>query len=247
MIRDYIKGAIESKKTDAKKPVGIGEFTAYVSIDESTEYEADIPTETLEDRTSATTDIIIKPLTVKISGEVGDIVVNPDPVTSLQNRVNSELGKVSTYLPAKTQSQISKAASLANDAQDAIRRIDEAIAVGKSAANFFGNKKKTDPPGKQFIDEMERLFYGKQLVQVSVPYKTHSLMAISSMSIQRDNQRGAIAFSIQFKQIVTSQTALADIQKYFKKPAPAAQGKTAPTIDKGPQQPKSFLDFVTGG
>lgn len=237
MIRDYIKGAIESKKGDDKKEVvGIGEFTAYVSIDESTSYTADIPEEVLEDGSMAQTDIIIRPISIKITGEVGDVVLKPDPITLLQNRINSELGRVTTYLPDRTQAQLSRMASLANDAQDRIRQIDQAIVDGRTAAAFFGVKGDTsDPPGKQFIDAMEALYFGKQTVSVATKHKVRKSMAIANMTVAHNNTDGGTQFSIDFKQVLTVEVKRVDIAEFFPNPAPQAQGKTGDTGEKGAQ------------
>lgn len=252
MIRDYINGVVKSLSGDDKlQRVGIGDFIAYVAVDESVSYVADIPEEVVEDGSTAATDIIIKPITIKISGRVGDVIREPDPITQLQNRINSELGKVSTYLPARSSAQISRMQAMANTTQDRLRKIDQAIDDGKSAASFFGLGNSSKPLGEQFIDAMEAYYYGKQIITVSVPYKQKKSMAISSMSISRNNEDAGISFSIDFKEVRTADIKLVDVTAYFKRPAPAAQGKTQPTADKGAQEPKaspkSILSFLTGG
>jgi len=248
MIQEFIAGYAESLAGKSKQRVGIGGFTTYATVADSTKYKAKAPIYPLEDGSFANDHIVNEPISISITGEVSDIIVNPSTFTELQKTVSAQVGNVTQYLPSRTQTQISRVNALVNDAQDKIKQIDKAIADGKQASSFFGNNATTSKTYReQFIDFIEAIYYGKQLISVSVPYRTHANMAITDLTIERNNQDEVIRFSMTLQKVRIAELVYTDIQLLKKKPAPAVKDQLSNKSDKGVQAPtkeKSIAAFI---
>lgn len=247
MIQEYIDGYIESITGKAKSKVGIGGFTTFATVADSTKYKAKAPIYPLEDGSIANDHIINEPISISITGEVSDVMLEPSALTELQKRLTAEIGNVTQYLPFKTESQLQKINEIANDAQDKIKKIDKAIADGKQAMSFFGNKSsQNDTNRENFINFIEAVYYGKILISVSVPYRVHDNMAIVDLTIERNNQDEVTRFSMTLQKVRIAEIIYTDLQELKKKPAPAVKDQVGNKTDKGAQAPtkeKSLLSF----
>lgn len=90
---------------------------------------------------------------------------------------------------------------------------------------------------EQFLDFIEAIYYGKQLITVEVGYRTHENMALSGLTISTDNQTLETKFEASFTKVNFSQLTTAPIEQYFKSPSAAAKSKTAGVANKGAQTP----------
>jgi len=216
--------------------VGIGGFTLMARVRESFSLNSQAPTTYLEDGTYAHDQIINEPLQLSIEGEVSDIFARKNPKIELQRRVSSQIGVITKYLPLRTQSQISKINAIINDTANAARAINTAIDEGRNAYDFFGNKD-TASKGlrEQFIDFVESIHYGKQLINIDMPFRTHEQMHLSSIVIDRDNVGSAIKFSITATKIRFNETEVKALTDFFPAASKGIGGQEQIEKDKGVQ------------
>lgn len=241
--------ALESASTEQ---IGIGGFTFYASINESVAYETDSPTSTVEDGSYAGDHLINAPIKINISGDVADVFIPAATQSKSESRLPT-VGKTESFKPAWPIPQLQKIRGINNNSEDRKRDISEQMEGGGKATQFSGSSAGGKSYQEQFLDFIESIHYGKQLVAISTAYRKHESMAINSVTIVRDNQRNAISFSLVAQKVRVSKTLFADASKFYKKPAPAVKSQTAGTADKGAQTPesgkkkeKSLLSAITG-
>ena len=212
VILDYIDRQLSTPK---KEEVGIGGFTALVRVSESYNLSADVPSTPVESGAIVNDHIIRKPLTLSISGDVSDLYKKPSETIRQFQKSQAEIGNVtSQYAPSRTQAQLSKANSLANDAVDALRRIDNLIDTGNQAADLFGNRDSDTKGGQEaFLDAMESYYFSGTPLSVDMPYRRHDMMVITSLTSSYDNKTNSTTFSIDLQKIVLAELEFAELTK----------------------------------
>lgn len=229
--------------------IGIGGFVLLARVRNSTTLTARAPTTPLEDGSFASDHIVNEPMELIIEGEVSNIHVRPSPQLALQRRLSSEIANISVYAPPRTQAQLSRVEALINDASDAVRAIDDLIDSGRQALEFFGNKD-TDSKGliEQFIDYVESLHYGKQLFSISMPFRVHDNMVMTSVEMDEDNMNDNLGFTLRAQKIRFVETEVADVSEFFPNASSNLNGQQEGESDKGAQAgeevPRSFLSTV---
>ncbi|EPB4210646.1 phage baseplate protein, partial [Yersinia enterocolitica] len=189
---------------------------------------------------NASDDIINGPLTIKISGVVADIYVDAKPNSSFSLMPDySKYGEVLEYIPTKTQQQLQKMNEIADRAEQKILEAKRLADKGAELFGLVGNPVAGGAKGirEQFLDFIEAIYYGKQLITVEVDYRTHENMALSGLTISTDNQTLETKFEASFTKINFTQLTTTAIEKHFKSPSPAAKSKTAGVANKGTQTP----------
>lgn len=216
------------------KEIGIGAFTALVRTRERYNLSADVPTTPVENGSFVNDHIILKPLTLSIEGDVSDVHLRASPAIRDFARAQAEIGNIaSQYAPARTQAQLEKIGTLANSAADAIRQIDNLLATGAQALDYFGNKDgETKTIQEQFLDAMEALHTGKQAFTIEMPYRQHNNMVITSLLISYDNEIDTTTFAMEAQQIQYAELQFAAITT----PAPGTGGQLEAKTDKGTQE-----------
>lgn len=232
--------------------VGIGGFTLFARVSEGVTYATGVPVHVLEDGSSVMDHLCPQPLSISISGTVADILLAP-AVEDIISKTSAKVGTISGFLPARTQSQIQAITDQALAVRDTVDRIGQLVDAGRNALDLFGDKSKSTPIREQFVDAMEQIYYGRQLVDIEVAYRTHKNMAITSLSITRDNGREALDFTISAVQIRVAETEWSAVNDFFQAPAPAVKAQTARPKDIGatdaknaPAEKQSALSALLG-
>ena len=238
MIREFVAGQNVALDSPEVQELGIGGFNLFARVSDSTAYETQAPTSTVEDGSYIGDHLINGPIKITISGDVADVFLNPPPRSQSAARLPT-VGMVTALIPGRTISQAQRVGRIVNSARDRYRQIDESIKNGRNAFDFAGNKTGTKPLREQFIDFVESIHYGKQLVTISMPFRTHDSMAITSVTITRDNQRKALSFTLTAQKFRIAKTIFSDISQFYRKPSPAVASQTAGVSDKGVQSPES--------
>jgi len=236
VIRDYINGRNKALQGGADTEVGIGGFTLFAKVKDATDYTAKVPTQVLEDGTVATDHIINKPLTMTISGEVSDLHIRLAPPLPITIPSDSAVGQVTTLLPNRTQAQLNKIQSIGQSVMDAVDRADRLINIGRNAFNAFNPQATAKPLREQFIDFIEPVYYGKQLISVDAAYRTHEDMAITSLSVSRDNQFEVIRFELSLQKVESVELIYTNVEQFYQAPAPATQASVAGETNQGAQE-----------
>ena len=238
-ILDGFTKAQESGKSTVKK-VGIGGYSMFARVNDSTDYPSQVPVDVLEDGSNASDDIINGPITIKISGVVADVYVDAKPNAALSLLPDySKYGEVLEYIPAKTQQQLQKINEIADRAEQKILEAKRLADKGAELFGLVGNPVAGGAKGirEQFLDFIEAIYYGKQLISVEVDYRTHENMALSGLTISTDNQTQDTKFEASFTKINFTKLTTTAIEQQFKSPSPAAKSKTAGVANKGTQTP----------
>jgi hypothetical protein len=229
-IQEYLNRKVAPEPT---QEIGIGGFTAFVRVKERYTLEADIPTTPVEDGSYVNDHVILKPLVLRIEGNVSDVHLRGAPLTAAVTRTQAEIGNVaSQYGSPRTQAQLQQVAVLANTTADAIRRIDNLLDTGEQAVSFFGNQDAaTKTLRERFLDTMEALFYGRQGITIDMPTRSHHNMVITSFVASYDNQADTTEFVLEARQIQYAEVQSIKIAK----PAPGLGGQADAPADKGLQ------------
>lgn len=238
MIREFFAGQNTALSSPVAEEIGIGGFNLFARVSDSTAYETQAPTSVVEDGSYIGDHLINGPIKLNISGDVSDVFLNPPPVSQSDARLPT-VGAITGLAPGRTVSQAQRVARIINTATDRYRLIDERIKNGQNAFTFAGNKAGTKPIREQFIDFIEAVHYGKQLITISMPYRTHESMAVTSVTITRDNQRKALTFSMTAQKFRIAETIFTELSQFYRKPSPAVASQVAGTSDKGVQSPES--------
>lgn len=228
--------------------VGIGGFTVFARVSDSYKLTADAPDIYLEDGTAISDHIILKPLSITITGDVSDVHVRRDPIISGLVRALAEIGNVSSqYASPATQSQIARVASLINTINDTINAAGAAIDAGTQAIEFFGNADaQTKSTQEKFLDAMEAIHFGKQLIDIDMPFRRHTNMVITAFTSSTDNEADSTTFTIEAKKVSFTGLQYVEVEQ----PAPGVGGQLDKEAAKGSQEGKkaeiSLLGHILG-
>lgn len=255
-VVDFLNRQVESP---GEEEVGIGGFKMLARTRQTFTYTSQAPTAYLEDGSFASDHVVLDPLTLSIEGSVSDVFVEPTAVVEELRRTQGTVGQFAGYLPGRTQSQIQRINGLAVGVLDKARQIDSIIDDGKQALSFLGDQTEEAALRERFVDSMEALHYGKQLVSIDMPFRRFDSMRITSVSFTQDNQREAIQFSIQAQKVRITETRFVELAEVpaaggatgagaqAGKPAEGLNGQTEGETDKGAQEgedkPQSILSF----
>lgn len=227
-------GEGEALGSASTEEIGIGGFTFFARVSDSTDYQTDSPTSVVEDGSYIGDHLINAPIRLTISGDVADIFI-PDAAPSKSESRLPTVGKTTSFVPPRTASQLQWVRDIIDTAADRRRSIDEQMSGGANVKRLTGNSSGAKSYREQFIDFIEAIHYGKQLVEISMPFRKHDNMAINGVTITRDNQRNALTFSLTAQKFRIAKTVFVQASQFYRKPAPSVKSQVAGTADKGVQ------------
>ena len=230
-IRDYLGSQFGS---DEQEAVGIGGFTTAARVSERVSRSATVPTTFLEDGTHVNDHIIRNPLTLSIEGNVSDTFVMPNPAIAALQAAQEQAGSITQYAPARTQAQLSKVSGLVNDFTNAIDKVDNFLESSNRVAAYLGFQDK-ESNIENFIDTMQSLQEGEQLISVDMPFRTYDRMYITSLEITRTNETNSLDFTMELQQFRFADIIFAEISA-SPNPSAATNGQTEGSKDKGVQE-----------
>jgi len=234
LVSDFLSSKISDVP---KSEIGIGGFTAFVRVNDSTHFESEIPATPLEDGSVVNDHIILKPLRISIEGDVSDVHVRASPLIRQLQTKSAEIGNfTSLFAPAATQSQLSKVAEYANTALDAVHALDNMIGKGRQLLDMFGNHDARKSNQNKFVDYMEAAHLGRQLIDIDMPYRQRTNMRITSFTLSTDNQDNSTSFTIEAEKMQFAELIYANVAA--KKPSAGTGGQLETKKDKGAQHGK---------
>jgi len=231
-IRDFINGQF---KDDETEEVGIGGFTTAARLRENVKRTRDIPTTFLEDGTQLSDHIIRNPLSMSIEGVVSNVYRRSSPLLERIRETEAVVGAVGLYLPARTQSQLSRLAGLTADVQGLIDRADQLLKTRQTVADFLGF---TGSEGKtnveRFIDFIEGAFYSDVLIRIDAPFRTYRNMALTSIDHTRDSTTDSLKFNLEVREVRIAESIF--VKRAAANPASGNKGQQESETDKGVQE-----------
>ena len=248
-IEDFIRSNLPStRKVDDRQEIGIGGFTAFVAINETRQLQSTSPDVVLEDRSTVTDTIFLRPVMLSIEGEVSDINIKTEVPDNIFGQAEQFLGVVTPFLPTRTVSQISKVREIIDDGLNIVRRIDSVIDSGQQILDIFGNRSDSKTNPELFLDYMDRIHFSRQLISIESPFRVYDSMRIISFETSRDNESDKITFRIQAKQIRMAELLLVEVDTPNRNPSPGLSGQSDGEVDKGISQgrdtPRSLLSVL---
>lgn len=236
--------------TPGVQRIGIGGFSLFARVRERTTLTAQTPTAYVEDGSPMNDHRIREPERLSIEGVVGDVYRGADTTFLQVTPLTDTLGAIDSYIPRVTSFQRVVMDGLRNTMNAAMSRLNDLLTAGNQANTFLGNLDSASKPlGEQFVDAMENIHYGNQLVSIDMPYRRYDSMALTSVVIERDNTGSAIRFTIEAAKFRIAETTFVEVQRVDKNPAPATGGQTKDAKDIGTQtgvkREQSFLRKYT--
>jgi hypothetical protein len=246
-VNDLLKAPGKKEKVET---LGVAGFKAAVVTEQTLEQNAQAPTAWLEDGSFANDHIILEPVTFSVTGNVGDVFLQTNPRFQRLREINSTLGRVTTYLPGRTQAQIGRVQAFQATARDALIEAQTAVDQGQNVAELFGNQDPEKPLRERFVDTLTAIRNERQIVPVEFEGRRYDNMAITGLSITRDNQQRAVEFEVSFKQLRFAETVYTDPAEAFPNSGQGTGGKTEGARDKGKQsgqeEPTSLISDIIG-
>lgn len=228
--------------------IGIAGFTALVRVRESYELSADVPTTPVEDGSFVNDHIILNPLTLTIEGDVSSAHIRRSPVARQFTRAAAEIGDLSSlFAPSRTQSQLSRIAGIRNEITDAVRKANDVLETGTQAIDYLGNRDTSSKSlQEQFLDAIEALHFGRQVIAIDMPYRRHEGMVITGFRANTNNQSDSITFTINAQKIRVASLQFVETGE----PATGVGGQVDGEVSKGAQEgepvERSLLSSIFG-
>jgi len=178
--------------------IGIGGFSLFARVNDRLTLKADNPTSYVEDGSPLNDHRVKKPELLTISGSIGDVYQTPNTLVDRVQSLDNNLGQITQYFPRLTPSQAINFTKVSSNAVSQINKLENLINAGAQANSLLGNIDNLSKPlGEQFLDAMENIHYGSQLVSIQMPYRIYDSMSIKSVIIERSNTSDGVTFTIE--------------------------------------------------
>lgn len=238
-IVDFLNRTIEDQQDEK---IGIGGFTSLARVTESFTLSSEAPTAYLEDGSEASDHIVLKPLTLSISGKVGDVYRETGVISAAIERSVSSVRQYAGFTSNQSAFIEQQANKLAASVEDKARSLDGALSSGQQILSFAGDQTSDRALQQQFVDAMEALHYGKQLISIDMPYRRYDRMRITQVVISRDGTTGEMRFQLQAQRVRKTSTEYVRVTSTSTSaggatnPASGLGGQTEGETDKGAQE-----------
>lgn len=245
MIEDF-KNSIPKNEELITEKVGIGGFTMYVSIAESVTKTATVTTNPIESGSNINDHIIKNPISLTIEGEIADVFIETQPLQGTVQNLLAPIGIVQDYLPARTQTQISKVNGLLSNLEDFFDKADKLVNQGTQLYNFFSGAESEQTISQKFLTFFDKVYDSNSKIDVNCIDKKFKDMVITSFTTSKINTNN-FSFNITLQNIIEVETTLF---KLTKNASGDARSQGALLADKGTQQAKkidkSFASSLLG-
>jgi hypothetical protein len=234
---DGVNKAFDNTKQETE--IGIGGYRLFAKVDESTKYSNIVPTEVLEDGSNSADDILNNPISISMSGVVGDLIVEAAQFPEIISKDFSIVGEVTALLPSKSQQQIQRVSQIDSQLRDAQLLADRAERLAGNAYGFFNNSaSNAKSQQEKFIEYMESIHFSRLPIELSTKYRDYKNMALSDLTITSDNQTNDVRFTASFIQVNYLQLVYVEVSENYSSPSGATSGKTSDEANKGGQNPE---------
>lgn len=235
--------------TQENVEIGIGGFRLFGRARETINYTNTVPTDTLEDGSNSTDDIINEPITISIEGVVSDLFVEEKQYPQLIGKDFSQIGEITALLPAKSQQQLQRISQIDSQIRDAQLYTERIERIAGKAYDFLNGSSNTSKTlQEKFLDHMESIYFSRLPIELSVKFRDYKNMALVSFVPVRENSTSDTKFTASFQQI--NYTTL--VYTAVSSPSKAVSGKVSDNASKGGQNPEtntetSLIGSLLGG
>lgn len=252
-LYEKAKDLVDLNKTE----VGIGGFTFFAKVSDNLNLTSKSPDLALEDGTIVQDNINNDPITLSISGVIGDLELKSSLTNDVIKKISTSLGSYPEFTSSKTASQINQMERVASNLLTKANVIDRYLTIGNqlyqasgydnnSINTVFNNLGITDVNSKQaqFIKFIHDIHFKKQLISIELPYASYKNMHLTNISVSTTNVDNFYNFKIDAKQLVFVENLYTDINQIFKNPAPAFKEDTKTVVNKGVQAGKKIESSI---
>jgi len=234
--------------------IGIGGFSLFARVSERLTLKADNPKFFVEDGTPLNDHRIQKPETVRITGAIGDVYESPETSVDVVQALDNNLGLITQYLPRFTGTQAVLFEQISRNAVSRVSVLEDLIDAGAQARNVIGNVGNTNKPlGEQFLDAMEDIHYGNQLISIEMPYRIYENMSIATLTFDRNNTNDGVEFTMEAERFRVADLAFTAVERVpirngmtaervGANPAAALDGQAQTVSDKGAQEGRTVTN-----
>lgn len=223
--------------------IGIGGFKLFARVSDSLTLNAENPINFVEDGTPLNDHRIQRPEVITISGSIGDVYRSPESLVNRFQSLTDNLGVITQYTPQLTSVQATKALQIADQIDNRLSEIEGVVTKGTPFNSIFGNQDTNSKPlGEQFIDTIESIHYGNQLISIEMAYRIYDNMSLRSVIIERDNTSNGINFSIEAERFRIADLSFVEVEKITKAPAKSVAKQAETEKDKGVQEGKQATE-----
>ena len=241
-------GALLNKAGVDSSPqeIGIAGFKTYSRVRGVVTRSAEIPLSFVENGSPLNDHIIKQPLGIQIRGNVGDIFLPEAELSATVGAIQAEIGNVTQYLPARTQTQVSKVFGLINDVSDAIRKLDAIVDSGYQILDLFGDESAAQISNQlAFIEKMESLYDAELPISVTTRYKKYNSMVITNLIFEVDNEDNSIDFTIDFQRWRTARLDYVAVKRNVSNGTKGAlNGKSDKGVQRGDKVDQSLATSI---
>ena len=223
--RDDIFGKVSDSEF-----IGIGNFIAYVAVNESEVLTASVPDITVEDGTTISDTIFLKPKIISIEGEVADVHIKDKKTNQVYRAANNAISQVTAYLPNRLNSEIYKIQLLSDSVRNAYLGIDDVLSKGDQLLNIFNDQEAGKKNTDVFVKDMRNLYKTRRLISIETGTGTHNDMAIESMEFRKTNIDNKVLFNMTFKQV---RKKTVKVFSFAGKPSSGLGGQISKKVEKG--------------
>jgi hypothetical protein len=214
-INKLLKNRFPETTADKLDSVEIAGFKSLVRTSETVKKTATTTTSYVEDGSFISDHIVDNPRIITIAGNISDVHIKGDPVSKVLNKAQTAVSDVNQFIPLKTQSQISKISSIANDVTDIESLI---LSTAQRNPRIFDTLGLSDIAEEQlkelgvgknqigFINKIEEIMDSQRTIQgstqsITVGEKTYQNMVITDFEFNLDNKENSLNFSIELTEV----------------------------------------------
>lgn len=188
-------------KTGDKQYIGINNFSMFVEISSTANFNATAPDFVCEDLTTAQDSIVNTPKTLTMVGNVADINLEIDTTKGFGDALETALNTLTPYIPARTMSQVQKIEDFANGIENTIDQIDSLGAGVFGLINSVRDKSEKITNKEEFFNFIEKIYDNKEPITLDSLYRRYENYLITSFSYEENNDGDEGDFTISFKEL----------------------------------------------
>ena len=221
---------------------GISGFVFNVKTDDRIELRADITDYVVEDNSYVNDHIALKPLTITLSGFMGEIkneveVGLPGALNTIQNK----LSVISEYLPERSISAIQSVQKALNGVQNFVTDANNAIKKTQNLLETVSVWSTGNTVQEQAFSKLMGMFRDRSVVTVETPWGYLDNMAITSVVMEQDGKTKEWSdISVSLKQL-----QFAHVEEFSANAFGRAGEMISSIIDKGKVMWMEVLSLAT--
>lgn len=182
---------------------GIEGFLFDIDLEASVDFSSQVTDHYVEDNSAVQDHIALAPITITLSGKIGELVHTKDAGTTFLRAMVDRLGAVDILKPSQSASAL-RAISTYERVSSAYDSITTNLSTITDAFRGGFKNKQQDAFAK-----MEELWKGRTLCSVETPWRTYQNMVIESFSAKQDDTNiMETTFTVNFKQIKYIETSI---------------------------------------